>query len=156
VYTTTPHNRADSRTETDKNEMPKFGSAEVQKMADKAIVRTKDNFKNAQATAAEAGHAFESAYTIAAQGTTDYNLKLFEIARFNTNSAFDYARDLLAVRTPPGFLDLSTARVRQQFETIKAQTKELATLAQKVSAETAKPLKISFNGAFNKVTELTA
>ena len=35
---------------------------------------------------------------------------------------------------------MSTARVCQQFETMTAQTKELAALAQKVSTETARPL----------------
>ena len=43
-----------------------------------------------------------SAYTVAAKGATDYNLKVFEIARFNTNAAFDYARELLGVKSPVG------------------------------------------------------
>ena len=141
------NNPAASRAEKGKNEMP----APMHEMADKGIAQTKDNFKNAQAATAEAGHAFQSAYTTAAKGATDYNLKVFEIARFNTNAAFDYARELLDVKTPSEFLELSTARVRQQFETMTAQTKELATLAQKVSAETAEPLKTGLSGAFNKV-----
>jgi hypothetical protein len=29
--------------------------------------------------------------TTATKGVTDYNLKIFEIARTNTNSAFEYA-----------------------------------------------------------------
>jgi len=62
-----------------------------------------------------------------------------------------YARELLGVKTPSEFLELSTARVRQQFETMTAQTKELAALAQKVSTETAEPLKTGLTGAFNKV-----
>jgi phasin len=136
--------------------MPKFGSAEMpasmHEMTEKGISQTKANFKNVQAATSEAGHVFQSAYTIAAKGATDYNLKVFEIARFNTNAAFDYARELLGVKTPSEFLELSTARVRQQFETMTAQTKELATLAQKVSAETAEPLKTRLSGAFNKVT----
>ena len=152
---TRTNNPAASRSEKGKNEMPKFGSAEVpasmHEMADKGIAQTKDNFKNAKAATEEAAHVFQQAYTVAAKGVTDYNLKVFEIARFNTNAAFDYARDLLGVKTPSEFVELSSARVRQQLETVTAQTKELAALAQKVSAETAEPLKTGITGVLNKV-----
>jgi len=125
--------------------------ASIHEMADKGIAQTKDNFKNAQAATAEAGYVFQNAYSVAVKGATDYNLKVFEIARFNINAAFDYARELLGVKTPSEFVELSSARVRQQFETMTAQTKELAALAQKVSTETAEPLKTGLSGALNKV-----
>jgi len=134
---------------------PKFGSAEIpasmHEMADKGIAQTKDNFKNAKAATEEAAHVFQQAYTVAAKGATDYNLKVFEIARVNTNAAFDYARELLGVKSLTEFVELSTARSRQQFETMTTQSKELATLAQKVSSETAEPLKTGGAGVFNKV-----
>ena len=125
--------------------------ASIHEMADKGIAQTKDNFKNAQAATAEAGYVFQNAYSVAVKGATDYNLKVFEIARFNINAAFDYARELLGVKTPSEFVELSSARVRQQFETMTAQAKELAALAQKVSTETAEPLKTGLSGALNKV-----
>ena len=125
--------------------------ASMHEKADNGIAQTKNNFRNAQAATAEAGHVFQNAYSVAAKGATDYNLKVFEIARFNTNAAFDYARELLGVKTPSEFVELSSARVRQQFETMTAQAKELAALAQKVSTETAEPLKTGLSGALNKV-----
>ena len=123
----------------------------MQGMADQGIAQTKDSFKNAKAATEEAAHVFQQAYTVAAKGATDYNLKVFEIARFNTNAAFDYARELLGVKSLSEFVELSTARSRQQFETMTAQSKELATLAQRVSIEAAEPLKSGISGAFNKV-----
>ena len=123
----------------------------MREMADKGIAQTKDNFKKRRPPPRKQAHAFQSAYTVAAKGATDYNLKVFEIARFNTNAAFDYARELLGVKTPSEFFELSTARARQQFETMTAQTKELTTLAQKVTTDTAKPLKTGVTEAFNKV-----
>jgi phasin len=134
------------------NQTPKFGSAEMHQMADKGIAQTKDNFRNAKAATEEAAHVFQQAYTVAAKGATDYNLKVFEIARFNTNAAFDYARELLGVKSLSEFVELSSARSRQQFETMTAQGKELATLAQRVSVEAAEPLKTGLSGTFNKVT----
>jgi phasin len=146
---------AASPTGTATNQMPKFGSAEMpasmHEMADKGIAQTKDNLKNAKVATEEASHAFQQAYTLAAKGATDYNLKVFEIARFNANAAFDYAQELLGVKSLSEFVELSTARSRQQFETMTAQSKELATLAQRVSIETAEPLKTGISGAFNKV-----
>src|SRR5687767_11424483 len=130
-------NPAASPTGTATNQTPKFGAAEMpasmQEMADKGMAQTKDNFKNAKAATEEAAHVFQQAYTVAAKGAADYNLKVFEIARFNTNAAFDYARDLLGVKSLSEFVELSSARSRQQLETMTAQSKELATLAQRVS-----------------------
>ena len=71
------------------------------------------------------------------RGATDYNLKVIEIARTNTNAAFDYAYELLAVKSPSKFIELSTAHARKQFEAMTAQTKELTELAQKVTTEIA-------------------
>jgi phasin len=149
-------NPAASPTGTTTNQMPNFGSAEMaasmHEMADKGMAQTKDNFKNAKAATEEAAHVFQQAYTVAAKGATDYNLKVFEIARFNTNAAFDFARELLAVKSLSEFVELSSTRSHQQFEAMTAQSKELAILAQKVSSESAEPLKTGIAGAFNKVT----
>jgi phasin len=148
-------NPLDSPTGT-AHQSPKFGSAEIpasiHEMAEKGIAQTKDNFKNAKAATEEAAHVFQHAYTVAAKGARDYNLKVFEIARSNTNAAFDYARELLGVKSLSEFVELSNARSRQQFETMTAQSKELATLAQRVSIETAVPLKTGISDTFNKVT----
>jgi hypothetical protein len=51
--------------------------------------------------------------------------------------AFDYAYNLLAMKSPSEFVELSTAHARKQFEAMTAQTKELTELAQKVTTEIA-------------------
>ena len=143
-----------SPVENPKYEMPKFDSIEVpaafHELADKGIAQTKDAFNNAKVVTEEATHLFQRSYTAATKGAADYNLKIFEIARFNTNAAFDYAHELLGVKSLSEFVELSSARARKQFETMTAQTKELTTLAQKVSLATAEPLKTGITGAFNK------
>jgi phasin len=148
-------NPAASPTGKATDQTPKFGSAEMpasmHEMSDKGIAQTKDNLKNVKAATEEASHVFQQAYTVAAKGATDYNLKVFEIARFNANAAFEYARELLGVKSLSEFVELSSARSRQQFETMTAQSKELAILAQRVSIETAEPLKSAISGTFNKV-----
>jgi phasin len=118
-------------------EMPKFDLPKMEmpdsfrKMAEKGAAQAKDNYEKIQAA------TVEDTYTTAAKGATDYNLKVIEIARTNTNAAFDYAYELLAVKSPSQFIELSTAHARKQFEAMTAQTKELTELAQKVTTELA-------------------
>ena len=126
-------------------------SPAMHEMADKGIAQTISTFKNAKAATEEATNLFQHTYTAAAKGATEYNLKVIEMARINTNAAFDYAQELLGVKSPSEFVELSSARARKQFETMTAQAKELTTLAQKVAVETGEPLKTGITGAFNKV-----
>ena len=83
---------------------------------------------------------------------TDYNLKLIEIARTNTRAAFDYADELLGVKSPSEFIELSTAQMRKQFDIVSAQNKELCALAQEVATEAAAPIETGVSKAFNKAT----
>lgn len=137
-------NPAASPVETPKYEMPKSG-ATFHEVADKSIAHTKGTLKNAKAATEEATQLFQHTYMAAARGATDYNLKLIEISRINTTAAFDYVHELLGVKSPSEFVELSSAHARKQFETMAAQTKELTALAQKV----AEPIKAGITGALN-------
>ena len=124
-------------------EMPNFDLPKMEmpdafrEMAEKGVAQAKDDYEKIQATTVEATELLKETYTTAAKGATDYNLKVIEIARTNTNAAFDYAYELLAVKSPSEFIELSTAHARKQFEAMTAQTKELTELAQKVTTEIA-------------------
>ena len=80
----------------------------------------------------------------------DFNLRLLEMVRDNTNSAFDFARRLIAVTSPSEFLELSVAHMRQQVESFTEQTQQLAALAQKMTAEAVAPLQSGMKSTFNK------
>ena len=77
--------------------------------------------------------------------------KLIEASRVNTNAAFDFYTELMSVKSYSDVIELSTAHARKQFETVTAQTKDLAALAQKMATETAEPIKGSVTKAFSKV-----
>ena len=64
----------------------------------------------------------------------------------------NYARELLGVKSPAEFIELSTAHMRNQFDIASAQNKELCALAQEVASEAAEPIKTSVSKAFNKAT----
>jgi phasin len=140
-------------------EVPNFGPPKMQvpaafrEIAEKSVAHAKDNCEKAKAVAEEATGHLKNIYTTAARGVADYNLKVIEIAHINASAAFAYADDLLGVKSPSEFIELSTAHARRQFEAIAAQTKELTELAQKVTTDTAaRGWGYGDAKAFNKVT----
>jgi hypothetical protein len=78
------------------------------------------------------------------------NLKVIDFGRTNTRAAFDYAYELLGVKSPSEFIELSSAHMRKQFDMVSAQNKELYALAREVASEAAGPIKASRSKAFNK------
>jgi phasin len=116
-------------------------------MAEKGLARARDT--NAKAASEQAADLLGNTYATVAKGARDYNLKLIEIARTNTRAAFDYANELLGVKSPSEFVELSTAHMRKQFDIVSAQNKELYALAQEVATEAAEPIKTGVSKAFN-------
>jgi phasin len=139
-----------------KFEMPKFDLPNMEmpealrEMAEKGVERTKDACEKAKVASEKAADLFENAYEAATKCATDYNHKLIEIARTNTRAAFDYVHELLGVKSPSEFIELSTAQIRKQFETVSAQNKELCALAQEMATEAAETIKTGVSKALNK------
>jgi phasin len=118
-------------------------------LADKSVAQAKENFEKCQAAGEEMTAIVEETCSTAAKSVTEYNLKLFEMARTNANAAFEYAHALLGKASPSEFVELTAAHARKQFETMTAQTKELTELAQKVATDIAKPINIGAAKAFD-------
>jgi phasin len=119
-------------------------------MAEKGVEQTRDAYAKAKVASEEAADLLENTYEAAAKRATDYSRKLIEITRTNTRAAFDYVHELLGVKSPSEFIELSTAQMRNQFEIVSGQNKELCTLAQEMATEAAGPIKTSVSKALNK------
>jgi phasin len=125
-----------------KFDMPKMEvPAALREWAEKGVAQAKDGYAKMKTAAEEATGVLETTYATAAKGYTNYNLKVIELARINTNAAFDYFSELLAARSLSDVVELTSAHTREQLETLTAQTKELSALAQKVATETSEPIK---------------
>ena len=120
----------------------------IREMADKGTAQAKASYEKMSAATAEASSVLQNAGATAAQGIKDGNAKVIEFARTNSNAAFDYASELLGVKSPSEFIKVSTEQARKQFEVLSEQTKELTALSQKVMLETAEPLKAGAAKAF--------
>ena len=69
----------------------------------------------------------------------------------SAGAAFDFATQLMTVKSLSEMVELSTAHTRKQFEALATQSKELAAIAQKVATDSAEPVKESFGKVFKKV-----
>jgi len=109
-------------------------------------------YEKMTAATSEATGVIRQSYSTAINGAQDYNNKLREFAQTNTDTAFEFAKNLLDVKSPSEFIELSTERARQQLATVTEQTKELAALAQKVTVASTEPLKAGVTKAFGQIS----
>jgi phasin len=141
-----------------KFEIPKFDLPNIEmpqafrEMTEKGVAHAKDTNAKAKVASEEAADLLQNIYATVAKGATDYNLKLIEIARINTRAAFNYAHELLGVKSPSEFIELSTAQMRKQFDIASAQNQELCAFAQEVATEATRPIKTGMSKALNKAT----
>ena len=120
-------------------------------IAEKGAAQTKEMYEKMRVGTEEATHLLENTFKTATTGAVDFNRKVIENARSNTNAIFDHAIALLGAKSPSEAIEISTAHIRKQFEAVADQTKELTALAQKVTTETTEPVKAGITKAFNKV-----
>jgi phasin len=132
--------------------MPKVDMpAAFREFAERGVAQAKDTYEKMKAAAEEATDVLETTYSTATKGASNYGLRVIELARTNTNAAFDFAGEVMAAKTLSEVVELTSAHARKQFETLSEQSKELGTLAQKVATETAEPMKSGMNKAFTKI-----
>jgi len=87
-------------------EMPKFDLPNMEmpdllrETVEKAASQAKDTCEKAKVAAEQAADLLKDIYATAAKGATDYNLKLIELARTNTNTTFEYAQELMGGEIP--------------------------------------------------------
>jgi phasin len=125
-------------------------TAAFREFAEKGLGQAKDAYAKMKTAAEEATCMFETTYANASKGAADYSLKMMEMARANSNAAFDFATEMLAAKTFAQMVEISSAHTRRQIEQTAAQAKELASLAQKVVTSTAEPIKDGFSTIVKK------
>jgi len=141
----------EAKFEMPKFEMPKFEIPTMEvppafrEVAEKSISQAKENYEKFKSAAEQATDVLEETYATASKGYSGYGLKVIETARANSNAAFDLYGELLSAKSYSEVVELTTAYMRTQFETVTAQTKELSEHAQKVATETAEPIKESMS-----------
>jgi phasin len=123
----------------------------LREFAEKGVSQARETYEKFKDVAQSSNETMEAVYASATKGASDYSGKLLELARANTNAAFDMAEKLIAVKSPTEAFSIWTNYARGQYETLTSQTKELVELGQKVASETVEPIKTASSKVFNKV-----
>jgi phasin len=140
---------ATTKSNTAKPTARAFGPADYEKTAEEGIAQAKDTYDKAKEATEQAADLFRATYATVAKSTSDYNVRIVEIARANTNAAFEFIQKLMGVKSPSEFAELSSAHASKQLDTLITQTKELNGLAQKISGEITGPLTAGLAKAVN-------
>ena len=104
------------------------------KLADKSG-ETMLNNMNAATQGANA--LFMSSSSTIFKAAQEYNTKVVEFVRLNTDATFGYFEELAGAKSPTEFIEVATKHARHQFEVLTQQTKALTALAQKLTHESA-------------------
>jgi phasin len=110
----------------------------------------KDVSEKTKAAAEETTKVLEQTYSTVTKGAADFNRQWIEMVRANTNYTLDFVHQLLGVKSPAEFFELSSAHARKQFETFADQSKQLTSLAQQVTADAVEPLQAGMKSALTK------
>jgi len=119
-------------------------------IAEKGTTQANETYEKMNAATIETSEVIKNSYSTAVKGLQDYNKKIIEFARANTNAAFDFVQKMSGVKSPTAFIELWTEHGRKQVETLTEQTKELAALAQKVTLASAEPFKTGVTDALKR------
>lgn len=122
----------------------------VRKFVDKGAAHIQDTSEKMSAATEETTKLIENTYATASNGIRDYNVKALEIARVNSDAAFDYVQQLMSAKSPSEMVRLWTAFASKQFGALTEQTKKLAMLGQRVVTKTSEPIVGGVTKAFNK------
>ena len=78
----------------------------------------------------------------------EFQRQWIEIIRANTNATLDFAHEVLGVKSPSAFLELSSEHARKQAEVYADQARHLTGMTQKLATAMAAPIRVG--NLFNK------
>ena len=118
--------------------------------AQNGFSQTKETSEAVARATTQSVDLFKDCYVTGLSGAHEYNAKVMEFAKSNTEAGFSFAKNLSGAKSPSEFLELTAEYSRKQFETLTDQTKDLSALAQKVAVAAVEPLKAGFSKSFSQ------
>jgi phasin len=114
---------------------------QAREMTEKGMAQVKAQYDTFRKSAEGSTAAMEETFKVASTGANELNAKAIEAMKANMNAAFDLWSALLGVKSVAAAVELQTAHARKQFEAVTAQSKDMASLAQKVANDVQAPIK---------------
>ena len=112
--------------------------------------QTKEAFENVSAATAQAGNLLRDTYSTAVTRAEEYNAKVIEFARTNTQTNLEFVQKLSNAKSPTELLEAWTSQSRRQFETLAEQARELLSIAQKTMLTATERVQTDVNKTYSQ------
>ena len=89
---------------------------------------------------AETVRGVQEGFASALENVRDLNVRLIEMARANTHTAFDFAREVAEAKGPSDLVEACTTHATKQFDMLTKQAGELTTLGQEFANTASQPV----------------
>ena len=132
------------------NVIPFELSGSIREIAEKGVAQAREGYEKLKDVAQTGNATAEAFYESATKGANEFANKVIDVARINTNAAFDFSAKLVGVKTPSDILALMSSHAREQYDAFTGHAKELADLGQKVTKEAIEPIKTGAAKVFSK------
>lgn len=122
----------------------------VRANAEKGIEQIRSHYATLKGNAEAATDKLEESVTAAHAGTREFNMKVLDLFRTQTNAGFEHMQSLFGAKTVADAVKLQQDFARSQVETLQAHSKHLAEIAQKVATDLVEPVKASMVMPFKR------
>jgi hypothetical protein len=106
---------------------------------DTASRTARKNFDKTLATGTEIGRGFQEGFGSALENVRDLNVRLIDMARANSNAAFDFAREVAEAEGPSDLVQACTIHATKQFDMLTKQFDVLNKKASELTTPTRGP-----------------
>jgi hypothetical protein len=113
------------------------------KVARDSIDSAQDALTKAKVASEEASKGVVESYAAGAADASHLGLHLIEIARANTNAAFDFGRQLMTAKSLSEMFKLSAAHTKRQLERFAEESQQVSAMMQQAFAKSFSPLQAS-------------
>ena len=101
----------------------------------------RESFDRTLERGAETVRGAQEGFTSALENVRDLNVRLIDMARANTDAAFDFAREVAEATEPSDFVQAWTTHAAKQFDMLTKQASELTGLSQHFANTSAESIK---------------
>jgi phasin len=119
----------------------------VRSFTEQGLTQTREAYARMKSAAEEATDVLEDSLESTRETVREAQVKALDLAKANTDAAFDLFRRLLSTNSVADAVQLQTAFARERFEALVDYSKDVQAAMSKAGSEAARPAKAMFDKA---------
>ena len=130
--------------------LPNFEVPEMfRSFTEQGMTQTREAYARIKSAAEDATDMLEDSMETTRESVRETQLKAIEMAKANTDAAYDLFKQLLTTTSVADAMQLQTAFARERFEALVDYSKDVQATLTKVGTEASKPAKAIFDKALS-------